>query len=125
MLLGTRRCSRPTDGYDITDHGHCVGVQPCGLQVKGGVPFKGLSTNAPPCPVLHRAALRRALRLVDLVADWFIPEVRINQQPRPQVTKHDDAQHGVGQGGAFVDSPLRREIADGGNRDPSADQRPK
>ena len=40
---------------------------------------KGLFTNAPPCPALRRAALRRALRLVDLVADWLIPEVLTNQ----------------------------------------------
>ena len=41
---------------------------------------KGLSTNAPPCSALCRAALRRALRLVNLVADWLIPEVLTNQR---------------------------------------------
>ena len=57
---------------------------------------EGLSTNAPPCPA--EAALRRALRLVDSVIDWLIPEVLTNQQQSLQETKHDAAQKSAGQG---------------------------
>ena len=49
-------------------------------------------------PALRRAALHRALRLVDLVADWLIPEVLTNQRQSLQETKHDAAQQGAGQG---------------------------
>ena len=56
---------------------------------------KGLSTNTPPCAVLPCA-----LRLVDLVADWLMPEVRTNPRQSLQETKHDAAQHGAGQGRA-------------------------
>ena len=41
--------------------------------------------------------MRRALRLVDLVADWLIPEVLTNQRQSLQETKHDAAQQGAGQ----------------------------
>ena len=66
---------------------------------------KGLSTNAPSCPVLRLAALRHALFLVDFVAGWSVLQESTNQQPNPQDAKPDAAQHGVGQGGAFVESP--------------------
>ena len=61
---------------------------------------KGLSTNAPPCPALRCAALRRALLLVDLVTYWLIPEVRTNQRQSLQEARRDAAQHGAGQGRA-------------------------
>ena len=63
-----------------------------------------------PCPARRRAALRRALRRVDLVTDWLIPEVRTNQRQSLQETKHDAVQHGAGQGRAVHLWKILKEI---------------
>ena len=52
-----------------------------------------------PCAML-RCVVLCELRLVNLVADWLIPEVWTNQRQSLQETKHDAAQHGAGQGRA-------------------------
>ena len=47
---------------------------------------------------MRRAALCRVLRLVDLVADWLIPEVLTNQRQSLQETKQEAVQQGAKQG---------------------------